>query len=185
MRRFDELEASGSIHADRLLVRHRRRFASATLIGVHPGLGSDVERRQRQAADEKLARRLEEKGVESFVEHWQSLPLFATQRALPEEVLEAQRRRRLSHRAAGLAHALWTLGLGRMPDYGPELPRIDVPIHLMAGGRDDRLRRLAGAMASSLPLATLEILQGAGHNLLLEDPGAVAAAILRGSTSIG
>lgn len=162
-----------------LLVHHRRRFASATLIGVHPGLATEHERRERRAADEKLALMLEEEGIERFVEHWQGLPLFATQRALPREVLEGQRRRRLTHRAAGLAYALRILGLGRMPDYCRELPQLDLPIHLMAGGRDDKFRRLAEEMAAALPQDAVEIMPGAGHNLVLEAPGTVAEAILR------
>ncbi len=159
-----------------LLVRHRRLFASATLIGVHSGLSDEGERRERAAADDALASRLERDGVERFVDHWQSLPLFETQRALPPGVFEAQRRRRLGHRPEGLAYALRVLSLGRMPDYRGEMPGLDLPIHLMAGERDDKFRHLAEVMASALPRATVEIVPAAGHNLILEAPYAVAAA---------
>ncbi len=162
-----------------LLARHRRLFASATLIGTHPGLGDEAERRDRAAADDALARRLERDGLEAFVDHWQDLSLFATQRALPPEVLAAQRARRLQHRPEGLAHALRTLSLGRMPNYRSYLPALDLPVHLMAGERDLKFRRLAEAMAAALPRATLEIVPAAGHNLLLEAPRAVAVAISR------
>ncbi len=161
-----------------LLVRHHRLFAAATLIGTHPGLGDATERRDRAASDERLASRLERDGLEPFVDHWQSLPLFGTQRALPPEILAAQRARRLRHTPEGLAHALRTLSLGRMPDYRRHLPEIDLPVHLMAGERDEKFRRLAESMAAALPSAALEIVPAAGHNLLLEAPGAVAAAMM-------
>lgn len=162
-----------------LLVRHQRLFASATLIGVHPGLGSGRERRERAAADEALAGRLERDGVERFVEYWQSLPLFASQGALPPEILEDQRRRRLSHCSAGLAHALQVLSLGRMPDYRRDLPGLDLPVQLMTGELDRKFRRLASEMSSALPRGELEVVVGAGHNLILEAPQRVAATILR------
>ncbi len=162
-----------------LLVRHRQRFASATLIGVHPGSGEESDRRERAAADDQLARRIEAEGVERFVGYWQGLPLFRTQCALPSEILEAQRSQRLRHGREGLAHALQVLSLGRMPDYRGELPLLHLPVHLMAGERDEKFRRLAGAMTSSLPQGSVEVVPGAGHNLILEAGPVVAAAILR------
>ncbi len=161
-----------------LLVRHRQLFSSATLVGVHPGLGRHSERSERAAADDALARRLEQGGVEAFVDRWQSLPLFASQRALPPEILETQRRTRLRHSTAGLAHALRVLSLGRMSDYRRELPVVGLPVRLMAGACDRKFRRLAETMASSLPRAEVEIVPAAGHNLMLEAPEAVAAALL-------
>ena len=160
-----------------LLVRHRELFASATLIGVHPGLGTRSRRRARVAADDELADLLEQGGVARFVDRWQSLPLFASQCDLPMDVVEAQRRQRLRHRPEGLAHALRSLSLGRMPDWRPALSGLDLPIRLMAGERDIRFRRLAEDMAQALPAASVEAVAGAGHNLILEAPAAVARAI--------
>ncbi len=168
-----------------LLVRHRKLFASATLIGTHPGLGRASERRQRAAADDELAKLLERGGVERFVDRWQNLPLFETQRCLPPEMLEAQRQRRLRHRADGLAYALRVLSLGRMPDYRGQLPGLELPVHSMAGERDEKFRRLAVDMAACLPRGTIEIVPAAGHNLILEAPAAVAAAILRAALGCG
>lgn len=162
-----------------LLVDHRRLFESVTLIGVHPGLPTAAERRERRAADEKLARRLEEQGVERFVDQWQSLPLFQTQAALPLTVLERQRRQRLEHSAVGLAHALRVLSLGGMPNFRPDLPQLDLPVRLMVGERDGKFRRLAEEMSEALPKATIDVVPDAGHNLLLEAPQAVAERMLK------
>ena len=162
-----------------LLARHRRLFARTTLIGVHPGLSSEEQRRERAAADDALASKLERDGVERFIDDWQSLPLFQSQQSLPRSVLAAQRRRRLAHRPQGLAHALRVLSLGRMPDYRSALPELDLPVRLMVGESDQKFRRLAEAMASEMPDASVEILPAAGHNLILEAPRAVASAIAR------
>ncbi|MCP3964539.1 MAG: alpha/beta fold hydrolase [bacterium] len=162
-----------------LLARHPDLFTSATLIGAHPGLRTEAERRQRRAADEELSRRLKREGIEAFVDFWESLPLFVSQGSASAEALELQRAIRLGHDAHGLAHSLRALGLGAMPDYGADLERIDLPVHLMAGEADLKFARLARSMAASLPRATVEVVPSAGHNLILEAPGAVASAIER------
>ncbi|MCP4655592.1 MAG: alpha/beta fold hydrolase [bacterium] len=162
-----------------LLVRHRRRFAAATLIGASPGLGSEAERRARRDADQKLARRLEQEGIESFLDDWEKLPLFASQHHLPVAVLARQRTIRRRHRPEALARALRVLGLGRMPDYWPHLAELDLPVRLLVGELDAKFRCIAERMAELLPHGHLEVVPGVGHNLLLEAPERVAAALCR------
>lgn len=157
-----------------LLVRHRHLVHRATLIGCHPGLESDAERVERRAQDAALARRLDIEGLEAFVEFWQNVPLFATQRRLPAEVLDRQRRRRLAHRPEGLAWALRTLGPASMPNFWPRLGEFDLPVRLAVGEHDTKYRRIAERMARQLPRAHVEIVPGVGHNPILEAPGAVA-----------
>ncbi len=160
-----------------LLVRHRELFARATLIGASPGLRSEQERARRRAQDERLATRLETEGLESFLAHWEALPLFASQRDLPEGRLAGQRRVRRQHQASGLARALRTLGLGRMPSYWDDLASLELPVHLLVGELDGKFRALADEMAALLPRATIDVVGGAGHNLLLEAPERLARAL--------
>lgn len=162
-----------------LLVRHRRRFAAATLIGASPGLGQETERRARRSADDRLAQRLEQEGLEPFLEDWEKLPLFASQHHLPEAVLARQRAIRRRHRPEALARALHVLGLGRMPNYWPHLAELDLPIRLLVGELDAKFRGIAERMAELLPYGHLEVVPGVGHNLLLEAPDRVAAALCR------
>ena len=160
-----------------LLVRHRQLFSGATLVGVHAGLPTEADRRDRMAADEVLARRLETEGIECFVDFWQELPLFASQQGLPAAVLEGQRRHRLRHAPAGLALALRRLGPGRMPNYRPVLAKFDRPVTLVAGEGDAKFRRLAEDLVSRWPSARHRVIRGAGHNPLLEAPTRVAALL--------
>lgn len=160
-----------------LLVRHRGLFSRATLLSASPGLRSEEERLCRREQDERLAARLESEGLESFLAYWEALPLFASQRGLSEERLAEQRAVRRRHRARGLARALRTLGLGRMPSYWEELSALELPVHLLVGELDGKFRAIAGEMASLLPRATLEVVGGVGHNVLLEAPERVAKAL--------
>jgi 2-succinyl-6-hydroxy-2,4-cyclohexadiene-1-carboxylate synthase len=159
-----------------LLVRHPRLFTRATLIGVNPGLGSDDERAARIRGDERWAGMIEQEGLAAFADAWQAQPLFATQQSLPAEVLAKQRACRLRHSAAGLATSLRVMGLGRMPDYWPALADIAVPLHFLAGGEDVKFRAIAERIAERIP-CRVTVVPGAGHNLPLERPDAVAAAL--------
>jgi 2-succinyl-6-hydroxy-2,4-cyclohexadiene-1-carboxylate synthase len=160
-----------------LLGRHGDLFARATLLGVNPGL-DDADRAARLTVDERWARIVEREGVARFVERWLAQPLFASQAALPWSTRAVARARRLRHSPDGLALALRTLGLGAMPDLRPMLPDVRVPVRLLAGAGDEKFRALAVATASAMPRATVVVVPRAGHDLLLERPGAVAAALL-------
>lgn len=161
-----------------LLVRHRALASRATLIGVHPGLPErGPERDERAAADERWAQ-LAERAPDEFLAQWRAQPLFATQRALPAQRQAAQDRTRAAHDGAALAAALRALSLARMSDWHAHLPRLALPVHLMAGELDAKFVALARAMQARLPDATLTVVPGAGHNLVLERPAAVIAALL-------
>ena len=53
------------------------------------GLIRSRDRTMRRASDEALARQIEVDGIASFVERWQSLPLFTGVRKLPAELAAA------------------------------------------------------------------------------------------------
>ncbi len=144
------------------LLDHDDLFARATLIGAHPGLEDAAERDARRRADRRWIELLEAQGLDAFVDAWEALPLFSSQRALPELVRARQRAVRSSHTAAGLAGALRQLGLAEMPRR--PIPRL--PVQLVVGALDTRHRRIAEAL--ELPLS---ILDGVGHNAVLEAPG--------------
>lgn len=164
-----------------LLVRYGELFRGGTLIGAHPGLETRREQAARRKADAALALRLE-RGILPFVKTWESLPLFASQRELPHEVQAAQRERRLRHRPSGLVRSLRAVGLGEMPNLRPALPTLEISVRLVVGARDPKFRAVADEMARLLPRVKVEIVPGAGHNVVLEAPERVAA-VIRGGLS--
>jgi 2-succinyl-6-hydroxy-2,4-cyclohexadiene-1-carboxylate synthase len=160
-----------------LLCRHPARFAAALVIGAHPGLpAGSSPRDERLAVDGRWAERIE-RDLGAFVEAWQELPLFASQRRLPVEALARQDRVRRAHRADALARAMRVLSLGTMPDHRAGLSAVRVPVVLMAGALDEKFAALAVELGSMLPSARVEIVPDAGHNVPLEAPRAVADAL--------
>jgi 2-succinyl-6-hydroxy-2,4-cyclohexadiene-1-carboxylate synthase len=144
------------------------------LVGASPGLAAETERAERRAADERLADRIEEIGVEAFAEEWAALPLWAGQ---PERVREASRADRLRNTPGGLAAALRGLGTGALPSLWERLGDVTVPVTLVVGERDEKFAAIAARMAERLPDAHVATIPGAGHAAHLERPELVAAAI--------
>jgi 2-succinyl-6-hydroxy-2,4-cyclohexadiene-1-carboxylate synthase len=156
-----------------LCVRHPARIRRVVLVGVNPGLETDEDRRARARADEAEAWRLETEGLAAFVDRWEALPLFETQRALPDAILHAQRQERLAHDARGLARSLRVTGLGRMPSAWADLPALAGRVHLVVGALDEKFRAIAerAAREAAVPVS---LMPGAGHNVPLEAPERLA-----------
>jgi 2-succinyl-6-hydroxy-2,4-cyclohexadiene-1-carboxylate synthase len=164
-----------------LALRHPARVKRLTLLSCHPGLHTQAERAARRASDEAWCDILLTRGVAAFVDAWQAQPLWATQIQLPHAVRQRRQSERLSHTAQGLVRSLRATGLGEMPDYAERLTEIRVPVTLLAGALDGKFSVLARQMAERVPHADLEIVEGAGHDLLLERPELVTEVIRRGN----
>ena len=162
-----------------LLTRQPNLFDAALLIGVHPGLTEEAARSERRNVDASRARSLRDNGLERFVSAWEELPLFASQRDLSREVLADQRNIRLGHEPEGLARALEALGLAEMPNYAPAIGALDVPITIMTGSLDSKFSGIADRIAAENTHVDAEVVDGVGHNVVLEAPAAVAAALRR------
>jgi len=172
-----------------LAIRHPKRVASLFLVGIDPGIRGAAERAARQAWEDQLAAKLETLSLSSFVDEWESLPVFDSQRGLSPELLARQRAARLRHVPAALAWALRTLGTGRMPDLWPQLASLTVPTRVYTGELDNKFTALGMEMARVAPHIQHVTVPGAGHNLALEAPDAIfdalASATSNGSISHG
>ena len=144
--------------------------AALLLEGASPGIADAAEREARRASDEALAERIERDGVAAFVDEWEQVPLFASQRALPAEARAAVRATRLAQRAQGLANSLRGMGAGAQAPLHERLPSIAAPALLMAGSLDAKYVKIAREMAQTLPDATISVIEGAGHAAHLERP---------------
>lgn len=136
------------------------------LVSATAGIDDPAERRRRIDADEVLARRLEDEGVDAFVARWLALPLFA---GLDERAADVAARRQ--NTVAGLADSLRRAGTGAQEPLWHRLGELAVPVLVVAGGDDERFaalaRRLAGAVGDNAEVA---VVAGAGHSVHLEAP---------------
>jgi 2-succinyl-6-hydroxy-2,4-cyclohexadiene-1-carboxylate synthase len=160
-----------------ITARHPARAASLTVVGLHPGLEDDAERRARRAWDEGLARDVETKDLGAFVDAWEKLPLWDTQRALPDAVRARRREERLAQVPTALAWALRTLGLGAMPPMWDALAAQAVPVHLITGARDEKFTTIAQLALERAPRCRHTAIGGVGHDVGLEAPRAFASIL--------
>ena len=150
------------------------RLDRLVLVGASPGIADAAARAERRRADDALADRILEIGVEAFAREWAALPLWEGQ---PERVAAAANADRLRNTPSGLAAALRGLGTGVMEPLWDALPSLSVPVTLAVGERDEKFRAVAERMAERLPRADVVVIPGAGHAAQLEQPAAVAALL--------
>lgn len=170
------------------------RIAAETMVR-HPGLplaGLVLESAGLGPADDAaraaLARRngewaawLREGGVAAFMDWWETLPLFATQRELPPATRAAIRADREAHDAETLARSLEAWGAHHQAaesETAAALAQMRVagrPVLYLAGSRDEKYAALAARVrAADLPAMLVE---GAGHNVHLEKPEVFSRAV--------
>jgi 2-succinyl-6-hydroxy-2,4-cyclohexadiene-1-carboxylate synthase len=153
-------------------------FRALILESASPGLASVSERAARRVADEALAASIERDGVAAFVERWEQLPLFASQRALSAEQREALHAQRLRNSARGLANSLRGTGLGAQPALHDRLATLDIPVLLITGELDQKFCEIAAQMAHLLPRVQWRKVPGAGHAVHLEQPEVFDEAVI-------
>ena len=156
-----------------------QRFQTVTLISAHPGLSDPAPRAERLRQDQQWIALLRAEGIAAFVRAWERQPLFQSQARLPPAVLEAQRERRLAQRPEGLAAALACLGLGGMPSAWEALCAYQGELRWIVGGLDAKFLALARQVERRRPQTELIVMDGVGHNPLLEAPGRLASLLAR------
>lgn len=151
-------------------LHHPETARSLILESASPGLPSAAERDARRQQDRSLADRIETNGVPAFVDEWERLPLFATQRNVGIETRSALREQRLNNSALGLANSLRGMGTGVQPPLWDQLSRLELPALLITGEMDEKFMAINRQMADSLPNSRLVIVPDTGHTIHLERP---------------
>ena len=145
---------------------------SLMLESASPGLASATAREERVAADNALANKIESEGLAAFVEYWEQLPLFASQRRLTDDIRAKQRQQRLQNNPQGLANSLRGMGTGQQPSLWEKLDQITMPTLLMVGELDTKFCGIASEMITHMPNARVVTVPDAGHTVHLEQPTA-------------
>lgn len=160
-----------------LALHYPERFGRVVLESASPGLATAAERTARQQSDEALAERIEREGMASFVAHWESLPLWASQASLPAEVRQRLHQQRLEHNPTGLANSLRGMGTGVQPNLWPRLAELKMPVTLVVGELDHKFVAINEQMAAQIKSAVLHIIPHAGHTVHLEQPESWGALV--------
>lgn len=158
-------------------VRHPMRVSSLILESSSPGLKTEVEREERQAADRRLADRITRDGLPAFIDFWGNIPLFASQKTLSEEKQLAVRNERLSQSEIGLANSLRGIGTGSQASYWESLGTVNLPVLLITGKLDTKFVNISREMQRDFPNVRHETIEHAGHAIHVEKPATFATMI--------
>jgi 2-succinyl-6-hydroxy-2,4-cyclohexadiene-1-carboxylate synthase len=153
-----------------LAVTAPKRVKVLVLESSSPGLADQAERQARAENDDAAATRLEHDGLAAFVEYWTNLPLFASQKKLPDHIRADIYSQRLQNTVTGVAGALRGLSPGIQPSLWSALSTLPMPILLIMGALDEKYVKIGQQMAASIPNATLNIVPDAGHTVHVEQP---------------
>ncbi|MFC0273992.1 2-succinyl-6-hydroxy-2,4-cyclohexadiene-1-carboxylate synthase [Metabacillus herbersteinensis] len=135
-----------------------------------PGLKRMEEREDRIKKDRYLAEGIVKKGVEAFVNDWESIPLFQSQLQLPSEIQSLIRLQRLSNTKIGLSNSLIGMGTGSQSSSWEQLPLLKMPVLLICGELDTKFCEIAKEMDEILPFSTISEINRAGHAIHVEKP---------------
>ncbi len=148
------------------------------LIGASAGIADAEGRAKRIADDDRLAQSIHDDGLEAFVDYWESIPLFASQRSMPVAAQAAVRSGRLACDPVGLANSLRGMGTGSQEPLHDRLGELSMPVHAMAGELDTRYSDVARELASAVVTGTFAIAPNAGHAAQVENPEWCADQVL-------
>ena len=146
------------------------RVAALVLEGASPGIADPTERAARVRSDKALADFVEREGLAAFVDHWERLPIFASQARLSAATWDSVHRQRLTNDPVGLANSLRGLGQGAQEPLHDRLGDVEAPTLLVVGEEDAKFRYLATEMVSAMPAARVEVVAESGHAPHLEQP---------------
>jgi 2-succinyl-6-hydroxy-2,4-cyclohexadiene-1-carboxylate synthase len=151
-------------------LQYGARVERLILESASAGIAESKQRLRRRAADAELAAFIDAAGIESFVDRWERLPLFKSQRALSAHVRERLRQERRSCKPGGLRSSLLAMGAGSQPWLGARLEEIKVPTLIVVGALDDKFIGIGRELAAGINRSRLVIVAGCGHAPHLERP---------------
>jgi 2-succinyl-6-hydroxy-2,4-cyclohexadiene-1-carboxylate synthase len=153
------------------------RVARLVLVSASAGIEDPAARAARRVADDTLAESIEHGSIDSFIERWAAVPLFAGDPGWVRDEVALEERRCAP---SALAQCLRTLGPGAMEPMWGRLGELRMKVAILAGARDSGYVAAGGRLAAAIADATLTVVPGAGHRLALEAPVAIADALGRG-----
>ena len=151
-------------------VEYPRYLRKLVLESSSPGLKTEEERKKRQIQDEKLAEFIKENGIESFVQYWENIPLFASQKKLPQEKQAEIKKQRLQNTMIGLSNSLIGMGTGSQPPWWDAIRQLSVDTLLLTGSLDEKFCQIADQMVSIMPNGQIFTFVECGHAIHVEQP---------------
>jgi 2-succinyl-6-hydroxy-2,4-cyclohexadiene-1-carboxylate synthase len=142
-----------------------------------PGLADEEERVKRKHADELLAERILNEGISAFIDFWENIPLFHSQKKLSFEKQQSIRLERLAGSEVGLSNSLKGFSTGVQPSYWGKLKDMEISTILLTGELDQKFCDIAINMKNVLPQGKHMQINNVGHAFHVENPELFATIV--------
>lgn len=159
-------------------------FSALVLESAGTGPADDAAREALRERNFAWAARVRGEGVSAFMDWWAGLPLFESQRILPDEQRERLCAGRLANDAESLALSFEQAGAHQMPPQGEsiralcELAAKGIPVSYLTGDLDAKYCKVASILQTeSQGAISCRVVPAAGHNIHLEQPEAFGAIL--------
>ena len=150
-----------------LALEYPERVQPLILESASPGLEDKNERIARQHRDEQLATRLEQAGLDRFLNEWYQQPLF---QSLSSYAFESMVNDRRNNDPMELAKSLRGHGTGVQPSAWGQLETLVAPTLALAGHLDDKFSRIARSMSDLSGNVEAGMVPDAGHVVHADQP---------------
>lgn len=147
---------------------YQHKIRSLILESCTAGLVSDEEKLSRIKQDHHLASMLLNRGIKAFVEYWENIPLFSSQKNLPENIQAKIREGRLVQSPIGLSNSLKGMGTGVQPSLWDRLETLKIHSLLVCGEYDEKFCYIMGKMNEKLKNSEIIKIPRAGHAIHVE-----------------
>ena len=154
---------------------HPKRVRALLLFNTGPGFKKPEARDRWKEMLERAAAKLERVGVAKYLDGERATAELIGLDLGSEAAREA-REGILTSSVEGLARFARQVA-GPVPNLVDRLAEIDCPTLVLAGAKDAAFERASQVLAARLPRARRVVLEGAGHMMNLDQPGAFAREI--------
>jgi 2-succinyl-6-hydroxy-2,4-cyclohexadiene-1-carboxylate synthase len=151
-------------------MRYPQKVKALILESASPGLKTGEERVERRKKDHALAERIMREGMEAFVDFWEEIPLFASQKRLTDDERAEIRQQRLVQSPLGLSNSLKGMGTGAQTSWWDKLDELSIPVHLLVGELDQKFVHIAKEMKKLNPDFKIMTISNTGHAIHVEEP---------------
>jgi len=158
-------------------LRFPARAGLLILESTNPGIDDPLERTTRLDADERLARLIETDGMRAFVDYWEDLPLFQSQKDVSEASRAEVRSDRLATSPVAAAAFLRALSPGAMDSAWDRLANLTIPTLVVAGAEDWKYVAIAERVAGGIGNCAT-VIPASGHAVHLEQPELFAERVI-------
>ena len=151
-------------------IKNQHQVNKMILCSSSFGIEKKSERISRIRSDEKIIELLINENLEKFVNFWQNIPLWESEKKLPVEIKSKHRRIRLEQKNEGLLLNLRYQGQGVQKYLGKSLKNIKLKTLIMYGGKDLKYKVISKKMIELIENSELCEVPNSGHNIVLEHP---------------